>query len=77
MINILIILIFINSIGYHTYNQIKKEDTVKLESNDRVKITTLDEKSISFTMSRFRDQYLKDVYSNIYLHFYDNTRIFF
>ncbi len=42
--SILIILILINGMGCYFYNQIKKEDTKRIEESDKVKITTLDEK---------------------------------
>jgi hypothetical protein len=42
--SILIILILINSIGCYSYFQINREDTDKIEKDDDVKITTLDEK---------------------------------
>ena len=41
---ILLLLIFINSIGCYSYKQIKIENTEEFEKNDEVKITTLDEK---------------------------------
>jgi len=47
--SILIFLILINSIGCYSYNQIMKEDTKKIEENDKVRITTLDEKVFVLT----------------------------
>ena len=65
--SILILLIFINSIGCHTYNQIKKEDTEKLDRNDKVKITTLDGKEYILTDVEIQGPILKGrVYKSTY-----------
>ena len=57
--SILTVLILINSIGCYTYSQIKKEDTIKLESNDKVKITTLDGKEYYLTNVEIEESILR------------------
>ena len=64
--SILIILILINSIGCYSYNHIKKEDSEKIEEDDEVKITTIDEKVYILTDVTIRESEVKGFVDSVH-----------
>ena len=59
--SILILLIFINSIGCYSHNQIRKWDSEKLKGADEVKITTIDKKVYILTDVKIEGSEVKGV----------------
>jgi len=64
ILNILIISIFISSIGCYSYNLIKLGNTKEFEKDDKVKITTLKEKVYNLHNVQIEESKLKGLSFN-------------